>query len=73
MISAASPALVASQQQVYRVAKERFSNREDEGIFFLGDLFNEVEAPIYIDWHHLGPNGNERVTEAILRRLGDGL
>lgn len=71
MIDAASPALVASQQQVYRLAKERFSGREDEGIFFLGELFNEVEEPVYIDWPHLGPNGNQRVVEAMLERLGD--
>lgn len=73
MISAASSTQVASQQQVYRLAKERFADREDEGVFFLGDLFNEVEEPVYIDWHHLGPNGNRRVVEAMLERLGDAL
>jgi len=70
IIETASPVLIASQQQVYRAAKERFSGREEENIFFLGDIFNNVDRPVYIDWHHVGPSGNEIIAQAIRRQVG---
>lgn len=57
--------LVESQRQVYLAAKHGFSNREPEGIYFLGDIFDQVDEPIYIDWHHIGPNGNEVIARAM--------
>jgi len=45
--------------------KRRFSNREDENIYFFGDIFSDVGKPIYIDWCHLGPEGNKIVVEKI--------
>ena len=46
-------------------------------IFMKGDtqgiestnIFDEVEEPIYIDWHHVGPNGNEIIAQAMVRSL----
>ncbi len=73
MLDQSSPVLIESQRRVYLAAKERFSNREAEGVHFLGDLFDDVEEPIYIDWHHVGPNGNEIVAKEMLRRIGGAL
>lgn len=61
IIQQASQVFLESQRQVYLDAKLTFSNRENEYIFFLGDIFNRIEKPIYIDWCHIGPNGNEIV------------
>lgn len=73
LIESASPILVESQQAVYQVAKRRLSNREGEGIFFLGNVFDSTDDPIYIDWMHVGPNGNERIAREIFQRLQGGL
>jgi len=60
---------IESQLEVYKVAKERLSKREHEKIYFLGNLFDEVDEPIYIDWCHVGPNGNEIVAGEIFRQI----
>ncbi len=62
-IKNASSVLVSSQRQVYTNAKKKFSRRENENIFFLGNVFDEVDEPIYIDWHHVGPNGNKIIAK----------
>jgi len=51
-------------------AKERLSKREHEYIYFLGNIFDEVDEPIYIDWVHVGPNGNQIVATEIFRHIG---
>ena len=69
VITSSSPTLVASQQAVYQAARERLSGREDENIFFLGNIFDETDEPVYIDWHHLGANGNEIIAREMVRDL----
>ena len=49
-------------------ARERLSGREDEQIFFLGDLFATTEETVYFDWCHLGPSGNRIVAEGVYQR-----
>jgi hypothetical protein len=70
-IEQSSSTLVASQQAVYRQAAERFSNRANEHIFFLGNIFDTREEPIYSDWHHVGPHGNEIIAAAMVRSMMD--
>ena len=69
IIDRASPVLVESQQALYELAKAQFSNRENEGLFFIGNVFDSVDEAIYIDWHHLGANGNAIIAEAIYLAL----
>ena len=69
----ASPGLTHSQQQVYHAAKKSLSGRQDEEIYFLGDIFNDTEEAIYLDWIHLGPRGNELVAKEIMRLIGASL
>jgi len=64
-----SPTLVKSQHAVYERAAERFSGRQDENIFFLGNIFDSREEPIYIDWHHVGPHGNEVIAAEVVRSI----
>ena len=73
MIAEASPVLIASQKKVYEAAKTAFSNREAENVFFIGNVFDQVAEPIYIDWHHVGPNGNRIVVDAMLAHIRKSL
>jgi hypothetical protein len=70
-IEQSSSTLVASQKAVYWQAAERFSNRANEHIFFLGNIFDNREEPIYIDWHHVGPHGNEIIAAEMVRSIKD--
>lgn len=72
-IAEASPVLVESQKKVYEDAKKAFSNREAENIFFIGNVFDEVPGPLYIDWHHVGPYGNRIIANAMLARIRKSL
>ena len=71
IINNSAPGRVESQRQVYLQAKERFSNREDEDIFFLGDVLNESKEPIFIDWSHISPRGNQIIAEKMFECLRD--
>ena len=68
-----SRTLLASQKAVYEAAKVRFSQRQAENIFFLGNVFDAVEQPVYIDWHHVGPEGNEMIAEKMIQCVASHL
>jgi len=69
IVAESSPALIESQKAVYDAAKSRLFGREAEGIYFLGDAFNAVDAPLYYDWHHVGARGNAVIAEIMGRAL----
>ena len=69
IVERASPVWVESNQEVYSVAKDRLVNREHEGVFFLGNIFDEVDESIYIDWCHIGPNGNKIVAKEMFNHI----
>ncbi len=69
IIDEASPVWVQSQQRLFQSAKEQFTGREAEHVYFLGHVLDEVEGPVYIDWCHMGPRGNQVVAEAMARRI----
>lgn len=73
IIQKASPVFVESQYQVYLDAKSTFINRENEQIFFMGDIFNQNHKPIYFDWSHIGPYGNEIVASWMFDKINDYL
>jgi lysophospholipase L1-like esterase len=56
---------------VYEEAERRSKASGD--FEFLGHLFDEVREPVYIDWMHLGPRGNEIVAAAIAAQLQSNL
>ena len=69
IVAKQSPVRLKAEQLVYEKAKSAFSGREDEGIFFLGDVFNEVPGPVYMDWIHVGGKGNRILTDEISSRI----
>ena len=69
IISRKSPVLVEAMQKSYLIAKKQFSNRERESIFFIGNILDNLKEPIYIDWCHLGPNGNENVAREMVNLI----
>lgn len=69
IVRESSPVLIESQKAVYDAAKGRLFGREAEGIYFLADAFDAVEAPLYYDWHHVGARGNAIIAENMSRAL----
>lgn len=57
--------LIEARKQLYNDAKEQLGRKQYEDVFFLGNIFDEVKGPIYIDDAHVGPQGNELVAQAI--------
>lgn len=68
-----SEVFLASQAAVYHAAKDQFSDREDEMIFFVANIFDEIEKPIYIDHAHVGPEGNRIVAEVMYEKIAPSL
>ncbi len=58
IIDGQSPVLLKSQQLVYKYAKDAFSGREKEGVFFIGDVLSDFSESTFVDWCHPGPRGN---------------
>ena len=54
---------------VYQEAERRAAGNDE--FVFLGDLFDAVKEPIYVDEAHLGPRGNEIVAQAIANYMRD--
>jgi lysophospholipase L1-like esterase len=54
-------------QAVYAEAERR--STPSGGFVFLGHIFDQVHEPIYIDWMHVGPRGNEIIAGAIATQL----
>lgn len=65
MIAGESRVLVRSQRLLYVRAKEQLTGRENEGVYFLGNILDDVDEPLYIDWCHAGPKGNEVVADGM--------
>ncbi|MEC4888815.1 MAG: hypothetical protein RI101_02040 [Nitrospira sp.] len=65
----AAPVFVESQRQVYAEAKKIFEGRENEGVFFIADMFNAVSEPIFLDWSHTSMEGNKMVADKIFASI----
>jgi lysophospholipase L1-like esterase len=50
-------------------AYQEAATRSSNTFAFLGDVFDSVSDPIYIDEAHLGPHGNELVARAIAKYI----
>lgn len=60
----------------YQLAKDRFSNREHENIYFLGNIFDSISSDdIYVDRSHLFLQGNKiianAITDVLLNNIGN--
>lgn len=51
---------------VYEEAKVRSANGD---FIFLGDVFDSVQEPLYIDQGHLAPRGNELAAQAVAKYI----
>jgi lysophospholipase L1-like esterase len=57
----------AALAPVYREAAQR--SQQDGQFVFLGDIFDGNSQPLYLDWVHLNPQGNQLVAQALARQL----
>jgi hypothetical protein len=69
ILKSATPVFIETQRQVYYEAKRTFEGRELDGIYFLADLFNDVEEPVFLDWSHTSMEGNKIVAGKIFDSL----
>jgi lysophospholipase L1-like esterase len=69
----ASPVFIESQRQVYLEARKRFEHRQSEGVFFIGDIFNDILEPVYLDWSHISPTGNKIIAKGIFDSINKNL
>lgn len=69
IINKSSQSFIKSQKKVYLDAKSVFLKREEDNIFFLGDIFEDTNEPIYIDWCHIGPDGNKIIARKIYKEI----
>jgi lysophospholipase L1-like esterase len=69
MMETASPVFIETQRQVYHEAKRALAGKEQEGVFFAGDLFNGVSEPVYLDWSHTTMKGNQIVADHIVENI----
>lgn len=56
---------------VYQEAERR--SQRDGQFVYLGNIFDLVPQPIYLDWVHLNPTGNELAAQAIASHLQECL
>jgi lysophospholipase L1-like esterase len=56
---------------VYREAELRAQSSRE--FTFLGHIFDAAPQPLYLDWVHLNPAGNELAAQAIAQHIGDCL
>jgi lysophospholipase L1-like esterase len=71
MVSKVPPVMVESQRQVFQEARTMFTGSEKEGIYFIGNVFDEIEHPLYWDWCHVGPEGNRLIANKIIELIGE--
>jgi hypothetical protein len=56
-----------SLSPVYEEAKRRA--REHGSFIFLGGIFDGTQEPLYLDWVHLNPRGNELAAREVARHI----
>jgi hypothetical protein len=69
ILETASPVFVESQRQVYYEAKKAFEGRENEGIYFIADIFNDLSEPVFLDWSHTSMEGNKIVADKMFASM----
>jgi hypothetical protein len=69
IMSKKSAIFVLTHKKMYPVAKKAFSGREDEHVYFLGDIFKDAEFPVFIDTAHLGPQACDYVARKMAEKL----
>ncbi|MGE0200170.1 MAG: SGNH/GDSL hydrolase family protein [Candidatus Melainabacteria bacterium] len=64
----ASATWIDAEKKLYTAARQRFSRREKEQVYFIGDVLDEA-GPVYIDWCHISPKANGLVADAMFSRI----
>jgi len=64
-----SPVFIKTWEQLYLIARESLSGREDENIYFLGNILDNFDEPAYTDWCHTGPRANRVIAKEMYRNI----
>jgi hypothetical protein len=58
--------LITCARTLWALAEQRCP---DAGVYFLGDIFDDTEKPIYLDWNHVTGAGNACIANRIAETL----
>lgn len=64
-----SPALIKTYHMLYKVAGEMHGK---DNFYYIADIFDNVNEPIFFDFCHVGPKGNAIVAENIYKMAFNG-
>jgi hypothetical protein len=63
VIDETSPALIKSYQVAQQLVKAKLG--QNDNFYYIADVFNNFPEPLYFDFCHTGPKGNEIVAQKI--------
>lgn len=69
IIAKRSPALRKAFQEMYLASKSRLQDKEEQKIYFLGDIFKNSDQPVYVDSHHTSSFGNRIIAKKIAKQI----
>jgi hypothetical protein len=55
--------------KLYGAARQHFSHRESERVYFLGIFFDGNREPIFMDWCHIPSAANRQVAQAMAAKI----
>ncbi len=63
IVAATSIPLVKSYEIAEKIVKDKLS--KEDNFIYMADIFNNVKEPIYFDFCHVGPKGNQIIAQKI--------
>ena len=73
IVKSLGPSFKESVSKVYDYARIRFANQENNNIYFIADLFKDVDFPLYMDDCHVDARGNMIISAKIVNLLHEKL
>lgn len=64
-----SPTMAEVFRKTDSIAEQLLTESEIENVQYIGSAFDSVNEPIYIDWCHVGPQGNEVLSTEVAAKL----
>lgn len=64
-----SPTMAEVFRKTDSIARRLFAESELENVFYIGSAFDSLVKPIYIDWCHVGPQGNDALANNIANKI----
>lgn len=67
------PVATRAIRAAYDEAEKRLAAAEDTGAHFIARIFDDETRPVYIDWAHVGPQGNRTIAAWMSRPIRESM